>query len=70
MKTPIQTDWTLNQALLERAITLNTQLLELPICEENREKVRQHFQQIAHLAQLLNEFPLKDQTQPAPTFEP
>jgi hypothetical protein len=66
----IQTDWTSNQELLEQAISLNAQLLALPIREEYYAEVLRNFQEVAQSAQLVNEFPLKSQTQPAPTFDP
>lgn len=70
METTVQTNLMSNQALLEQSLDFNAQLLELPIREEYREEILKNFLQLSHFARLINEFPLNDQTQPAPAFEP
>jgi hypothetical protein len=69
-ETTVRTDAISNQALLEQSLDLNARLLHLPIGEEYREETLKNFLQLSQFAQLVNEFPLDDHTQPAPTFEP
>jgi hypothetical protein len=45
-------------------------LIGLPIPVEYRESVVENFERIAAIAQLITEFPLPEDTEIAPTFEP
>lgn len=45
-------------------------LLDLPLKEEHRPGVIDNFARIGAIAQLVNEFPLPDIVEAAPTFEP
>jgi hypothetical protein len=46
------------------------QLLDLPIAPEYRPGVVENFARIAAIATLVMEFPLPDDIEPAPIFEP
>lgn len=46
------------------------QLLDLPIAPEYRPGVVENFARIAAIATLVMEFPLPDDIEPAPVFEP
>lgn len=46
------------------------QLLDLPIAPEYRPGVVENFARIAAIATLVIEFPLPDDIEPAPVFEP
>ncbi len=45
-------------------------LLNLPIKDEYRDGVVANFERIKAIAQVVNSFPLPEEIQPAPTFEP
>jgi hypothetical protein len=45
-------------------------LLDLPIKDEYRDGVVVNFERIKAIAQLINSFPLPEEIQPAPIFEP
>jgi hypothetical protein len=45
-------------------------LLDLPIKDEYRDGVVVNFERIKAIAQLVNSFPLPEEIQPAPIFEP
>jgi hypothetical protein len=45
-------------------------LLDLPIKGEYRDGVVANFERIKAIAQLVNSFPIPEEIQPAPTFEP
>lgn len=45
-------------------------LLDLPIKDEYRDEVVANFERIKAIAQLVNSFPIPEEIQPAPTFEP
>jgi hypothetical protein len=46
------------------------QIIELPIPETYHQSVVENFQRIAAIAQLVTEFPLPEETEIAPVFEP
>ncbi|AFY50281.1 hypothetical protein Nos7524_4532 [Nostoc sp. PCC 7524] len=45
-------------------------LLDLPIKDEYRDGVVANFERINAIAQLVNSFPLPEEIEPAPVFEP
>jgi hypothetical protein len=45
-------------------------LLNLPIKDEYRDGVVANFERIKAIAQVVNSFPIPEEIQPAPTFEP
>lgn len=55
---------------LENYINLAAILLELPITPESQPGVLEHFANLDKTAKQVMEFPLSDDTEPAPIFEP
>lgn len=51
-------------------VKIAAQLLNLQLREEHREGVVENWDTIAQNAQLVNEFSLTDEVEPAPIFEP
>jgi Protein of unknown function (DUF4089) len=51
-------------------VDLAAQLVGLPIPIEHRQAVIENFERIATIAQIVNEFPLTESIEIAPTFEP
>jgi hypothetical protein len=63
----IMTEKTLDPA---KYVEQTAQLIDLPIPPEYRPGVVENFARIAAIAQLFTEFPLPEEIEPAPVFEP
>lgn len=55
---------------LDRLVDQLATLIALPLQPEHRSSVVDNFARIAAVAQLVNEFPLSDEIEIAPIFEP
>jgi hypothetical protein len=54
----------------DQYVEQTAQLLDLPVAPEYRESVVENFAKIAAIANLVIDFPLPENIEPAPVFEP
>ncbi len=54
----------------DQYVEQTAQLLDLPVAPEYRESVVENFAKISAIANLVMDFPLPENIEPAPVFEP
>lgn len=55
---------------LESYIQTTAEIINLPLLPEHRPGVLANFEKLSQIAQLVLEFPLEKEIEPAPKFEP
>ncbi|MBD2744554.1 DUF4089 domain-containing protein [Coleofasciculus sp. FACHB-1120] len=56
--------------IAEEYVNLMAKLIDLPLAPEHHPGVVENLRKIAAIAQLVNEFPLPDEIEAAPVFQP